>query len=59
MTQNSEQEKPAISFEEAMRRTHDQFDGVFKALAEFEKRERELAEKEEGISNSQASSPNE
>jgi hypothetical protein len=45
MTEDSKSEKPAIDFEKAMRRTHNKFAGVFKALAELERRERELAEK--------------
>lgn len=46
MTQKPKAEKPAITIEEAMRRTLDRNDSVFKALAELEAKERELAEKE-------------
>jgi hypothetical protein len=59
MTEDSKSEKPAIDFEEAMRRAHDRYDGVFKALAKLERRERELAEKENGTSKPQTSSSDE
>lgn len=39
MTQESKSKKPNIDFEAAMRRTHDRYDDIFKALAELERRE--------------------
>ena len=55
MTQNPDTEKPAITIEEAMRRTLDRYDGVFKALAELEARE--LAESGDVDSELQTSLP--
>ncbi|HTM80158.1 hypothetical protein [Asticcacaulis sp.] len=55
MTEDSKSEKPAITIEEAMRRTLDRYDGVFKALAELERRE--LAESGDVDSGSQISLP--
>ena len=56
MAEDSKSEKPTIDFEEAMRRAHDRYDGVFEALAQLERRERELAEKENRTSKPQTSS---
>ena len=55
MSQSPDTEKPAITIEEAMQRTLDRCDGMFKALAELERRE--LAESGDVDSELQTSLP--